>query len=94
MPKSTSRPKTHKHKPGKFSNAQVHKLHKLFMKADKSPSMIFRRGRKGRGMKGCGVGDLAEDEKYNHLYMMKAAKDMLANGASMKEVKDRFPSLV
>jgi len=44
-----SRPKTHKHKPGKFSKAEVHKLHKYFMKKDTAPSMKFRRGRRGKG---------------------------------------------
>lgn len=44
-----SRPKTHKHKPGKFSMAEVHKLHKYAMKAHKAPSMKFRRGRTGKG---------------------------------------------
>jgi len=105
MPKAQkARAKTHKHTPGKFSPKIVHMIHKLIKKADKSPSMTFRRGRTGRGMyesrgryshvRGRGVGDLAEDEKYNHMYMRKAAQDMLASGASMKEVKDKYPSLV
>ena len=83
-----ARAKTHKHTPKKYAKL-AHQLHKYAMvKAVKQ--MVFRRGRKGRGMRGCG-GDGMDEQA--HLSAMKDARGMLANGASMEEVRKRFPML-
>lgn len=96
-----SRPKTHKHKPAKFSQAEVHKLHKYFMKKDKAPSMKFRRGRTGKGMYGGAIGDSqdfsyddkAGREQEEEARQMQQARALIAQGASMKEVQKKFPGL-
>lgn len=94
-----SRPKTHKHKPGKFSMAEVHKLSKFVKKV--APSMKFRRGRKGKGMSGGAMGDSQdfsyddkqgrEQDEYMRNYML--ARDMIRAGHPEKEVLAKFPML-
>lgn len=93
MPKASSkaRPKTHKHTPGKFSPKMVHKIHQLIMKADKSPSMTYRRGRKGRGMYGRGGGGSEGEERY--VDETAKARHMLNAGHSLAEVRKAFPHL-
>lgn len=88
-----SRPKTHKHKPGKFSMAEIHKLHKYAMKKDKAPSMKFRRGRTGKGMTGGAEFDAEDRERMSQQKMMQKAKAMLDSGVSMAEVQKIFPTL-
>jgi len=94
MPKAPmkARAKTHKHTPGKFSPKMVHKIHQLIMKADKSPSMTYRRGRKGRGMYGCGGGGGSEDEE-RYADETAKARQMLKAGHSLAEVRKAFPNL-
>jgi len=86
-----SRPKTHKHKPGKFSMAEVHKLSKFVKKV--APSMKFRRGRTGKGMYGRGGGEAEEDEKMEYMRQGKAAKFLIDQGHPVKEVMAKFPML-
>ena len=89
-----SRPKTHKHKPGKFSMAEVHKLHKYAMKKLKAPSMKFRRGRTGKGMTG---GAEKDWEDYHKESVARGdedrARDMMAKGHSVAEIRKMFPYL-
>jgi hypothetical protein len=70
--------------------AEVHKLSKFVKKV--APSMKFRRGRTGKGMRGgADYGDAADLEKEAQMRDGPKALAMLNSGASIAEVRRQYP---